>query len=76
MVTLRYNSPDNSVSQRSNGSLRANGQLQKCTVANSVAQKSEVTGLSGAAKKTKGSNGQQLQTLTGALTWRTPDSEQ
>jgi hypothetical protein len=52
---LRYNSPDCPVSQRSNGSLRANGRLQKCTVANNHvevrAQKSEVTGLSGAAKR-------------------------
>jgi hypothetical protein len=27
------------------------------------------------SKKTKGSNGQQLQTLTGELTWRAPNSE-
>jgi hypothetical protein len=42
------------VSQRSNGSLRANGRLQSTTVINSVttevrAQKSEVTGLFGVA---------------------------
>jgi hypothetical protein len=42
------------VSQRSNGSLRANGRLQNATVVNSaatevIAQKSEVTGLSGVA---------------------------
>jgi hypothetical protein len=46
---LRYNSPDCPVSQRSNGSLRANGRLQMSTVANSDAQKSEGTGLSGVA---------------------------
>jgi hypothetical protein len=51
---LRYNSPDCPVSQRSNGSLRANGRLQNATVVNSaatevIAQKSEVTGLSGVA---------------------------
>jgi hypothetical protein len=48
---LLYNSSDCPVSQQSNGSLRANSRLQKCTVANSVAQKSEVTGLSSAAKR-------------------------
>jgi hypothetical protein len=63
-AALRYNSPDCPVSQRSNGSLRANGRLQKCTMENSVAQKSEVTGLSGVApdclvqQKAKSSNGQ------------------
>jgi hypothetical protein len=46
--------PDCPVSQRSNGSLRANGRLCRATVLNSVAvevraQKSEVTGLSGVA---------------------------
>jgi hypothetical protein len=51
---LLYNSPDCPVSQRSNDSLRANGQLCRATVLNSTAaevraQKSEDTGLSGAA---------------------------
>jgi hypothetical protein len=70
---LRYNSPDCPVSQRSNGSMRANGRLQNATVQNSVAtevraQKSEVTGLSGVAKRQTSPNGQLLQTLTDALT--------
>jgi hypothetical protein len=51
----RYNSLDCPVSQRSNGSLRANGRLQKCTVSNSAAQKSEVTELSGVAKRQRAS---------------------
>jgi hypothetical protein len=83
---LRYNSPDCPVSQRSNGSLRANGRLQKCIVANSAAQKSEHRSQRSpdclvwhqtvrCSKKIKGSNGQQLQTLRDALTGRTPDSE-
>jgi hypothetical protein len=51
---LRYNSSDCPVSQRSNGSLCANGRLQNAIVRNSAAtevrtQKSEVTGLSGVA---------------------------
>jgi hypothetical protein len=37
---LHYNSPDYPVSQRSNGSLRANGRLRRGTVPNSVVQKS------------------------------------
>jgi hypothetical protein len=79
--------PDCPVSQRSNGSLRANGRLQKCTVANSAAQKSEHISQRSpdcpvwhqtvrCSKKIKGSNGQQLQTLRDALTGRAPDSEQ
>jgi hypothetical protein len=48
---LRYNSPDCPVSQRSNGSLRANDRLCRATVVNSVVaevrvQKSKVTGQS------------------------------
>jgi hypothetical protein len=51
---LCYNSPDCPVSQRSNGSLCANGRLCRATVVNRVAadvraQKSEGTGLSGVA---------------------------
>jgi hypothetical protein len=52
--SLRYNSPDYPVSQRSNGSLRANGRLRRvysdeqCR-AEVRAAKSEVTGLSGVA---------------------------
>jgi hypothetical protein len=41
LSVLRYNSPDCPVSQWSNGSLHANGRLQKCTVMNSAAQNSE-----------------------------------
>jgi hypothetical protein len=41
--------PDYPVSQRSNGSLHANGWLQKSTVTNSVVQKLEGTRLSGVA---------------------------
>jgi hypothetical protein len=37
---LHYNSPDYPVSQRSNGSLRANGRLRRGTVPNSAVQKS------------------------------------
>jgi hypothetical protein len=51
---LHYNSPDCPVSQRSNGSLRANDRLCRATMHYSAAvevraQKSEVTGLSGVA---------------------------
>jgi hypothetical protein len=51
---LHYNSPNCLVSQRSNGSLRANGRLCRATVMNNatievIAQKSEVIGLSGVA---------------------------
>jgi hypothetical protein len=54
---LHYNSPDYPVSQRSNGSLRANDQLCRATVVNSAAtevraQKSEGTGLSGVVRQT------------------------
>jgi hypothetical protein len=54
LSALHYNSPDYLVSQRSNSSLRANDQLCRGTVMNSVAteigaQKSEVIGLSGMA---------------------------
>jgi hypothetical protein len=66
---LRYNSLDCPVSQRSNDSLRANGRLQKSTVANSASQKSERRSQRSldcsvchrtvrCSKKTKGSNGQ------------------
>jgi hypothetical protein len=41
--------PDCPVSQRSNGSLRTNGRLQKSTVANNAVQKSEATELFGVA---------------------------
>jgi hypothetical protein len=83
---LRYNSPDCPVSQRSNGSLRANDRLRRVYSVNSVAQKSERRSQRSldcpvwhqtiqCSKTTRRSNGQLLQTLTGALTWRTPDSE-
>jgi hypothetical protein len=51
---LHYNSPDCPVSQRSNGSLRANGRLCRVNIDEQCceevrAQKSEGTGLSGVA---------------------------
>jgi hypothetical protein len=47
--SLRYNSLDCPVSQRSNDSLRANGRFVRWIVMNNVVQKSEVTGLSNVA---------------------------
>jgi hypothetical protein len=75
------------VSQRSNGSLRANVRLCRATVVNSAAQKSERTSQRApncpvwhrtvrCSKKTNVSNVQLLRTLTDALTWRVPDNEQ
>jgi hypothetical protein len=54
--SVRYNSSDCPVSQRSNGSLRQRLTLQSATVRNSAtieseAQKSEGTGLYGAARR-------------------------
>jgi hypothetical protein len=78
--SLRYNSPDCPVSQRSNGSLHTNGRLQKlqCTIV--PRQKSERRNQRAqtvqCSKTTSVSNGQLLQTLTVALTWRAPDSAQ
>jgi hypothetical protein len=83
--TVRY--ADCSVSHRSNDSLRANGRLCTATMLNSVATKVEHRSQRSpdcpvwhravrCSKRTRRSNGQLLQMLTDALTWRAPDSEQ
>jgi hypothetical protein len=73
---FHYNLLDCPVSQRSNGSLRANGRLRR--VYSGEQCHAEVRGhrTVWCSKKTNDSNGQLLQTLTKALTWRAPDSEQ
>jgi hypothetical protein len=74
---LHYNSPDCPVSQRSNGSLRANGHLPQWTVhvRSQRALDCPVWHQTiWCSKMTKAPMVDQLWTLTIALMWRAPDS--
>jgi hypothetical protein len=80
---LRYNSPDCPVCTGLYGEpakQRLSVRQQSSAKANSVwqSQNREVRTHRTVrySKRTKGSNGQQLQSPMGALTWRAPDSEQ
>jgi hypothetical protein len=78
---LRYNSPDCQCAPDMSGepaeqrSLRVNGRLQKC-MTEVRAAKSEVIGHVRCNYRTRLPTVNSLQTPTGALTWRAPDSEQ